>query len=78
MFACICGSISPSENVSRQKYECNRRGCQKVTFQTACHCVSAVIILLWIKLMQILNENGIDWLERRLISNLYMAQSVKV
>jgi len=28
--------------------------------------------------MQILNENGIDWLERRLISNLYMAQSVKV
>jgi hypothetical protein len=59
MFARICGSISPSENVSRQKY--NRRGCQKVTFQTACHHVSAVIILLWTKLMQILKENGIDW-----------------
>jgi len=28
--------------------------------------------------MQILKENGIDWRERRLISNLYMAQSVKV
>ena len=30
----------------------------------------------WTKLMQILKETGIDWLERRLISNL--AQSVKV
>jgi len=28
--------------------------------------------------MQILKGNGIDWRERRLISNLYMAQSVKV
>jgi len=28
--------------------------------------------------MQILRETGIDWRERRLISNLYMAQSVKV
>jgi hypothetical protein len=28
--------------------------------------------------MQILKEIGIDWSERRLISNLYMAQSVKV
>ena len=32
----------------------------------------------WTKLIQILKENGIDWGERRLISNLYMAQSVKV
>jgi hypothetical protein len=32
----------------------------------------------WTKLMQILKENGMDWSERRLISNLYMAQSVKV
>jgi hypothetical protein len=32
----------------------------------------------WTKLMQILNETVIDWRERRLISNLYMAQSVKV
>jgi len=32
----------------------------------------------WTKLMQILKGNGIDWCERRLISNLYMAQSVKV
>jgi len=32
----------------------------------------------WTKLMQILKEIGIDWRERRLISNLYMAQSVKV
>jgi hypothetical protein len=32
----------------------------------------------WTKLMQILNETGIDWRERRLISNLYMVQSVKV
>jgi len=28
--------------------------------------------------MQILKETGIDWRERRLFSNLYMAQSVKV
>jgi len=32
----------------------------------------------WTKLMQILKKTGIDWRERRLISNLYMAQSVKV
>jgi hypothetical protein len=32
----------------------------------------------WTKLMQILKGTGIDWCERRLISNLYMAQSVKV
>jgi hypothetical protein len=32
----------------------------------------------WTKLMQTLKETGIDWRERRLISNLYMAQSVKV
>jgi len=32
----------------------------------------------WTKLMQILKETGIDWRERRLISNLYVAQSVKV
>jgi len=32
----------------------------------------------WTKLMQILKETGIDWHERRLISNLYVAQSVKV
>jgi hypothetical protein len=29
----------------------------------------------WTKLMQILKGTGIDWLERRLFSNLYMAQS---
>jgi hypothetical protein len=32
----------------------------------------------WTKLMQILKETGIDCCERRLISNLCMAQSVKV
>jgi hypothetical protein len=32
----------------------------------------------WTKLMQVLKETGIDWRERRLISNLYVAQSVKV
>ena len=32
----------------------------------------------WTKLMQILKETGIDWHERRLSSNLYMAQNVKV
>jgi len=32
----------------------------------------------WTKLMQILKRTRIDWHERRLISNLYMAQSVKV
>jgi len=31
----------------------------------------------WTKLMQILKETGIDWRERILISNLYMAQNVK-
>jgi len=28
--------------------------------------------------MQILKGNGIDWRERRLISNMYMAQSVRL
>jgi hypothetical protein len=32
----------------------------------------------WIKLMQILKGIGIDWCERRLISKLYMKQSVKI
>jgi hypothetical protein len=32
----------------------------------------------WTKLMQILKGNGIDWRKRKLISNLYMAQSVKM
>ena len=32
----------------------------------------------WTKLMQILKETGIDWRKRRMICNLYMAQSVKV
>jgi hypothetical protein len=32
----------------------------------------------WTKLMQILKGTGIDWCERRLIGNLYVAQSVKV
>ena len=32
----------------------------------------------WTKLMQILKGTGIDWRERRLISNLYMAQRVEV
>jgi hypothetical protein len=32
----------------------------------------------WTKLMQILKETSIDWHGRRLIRNLYMAQSVKV
>jgi len=32
----------------------------------------------WTKLMQILKEIVINWPERRLISNLYMPQSVKV
>jgi hypothetical protein len=31
----------------------------------------------WTKLMQILKETGIDWRERKLISNLYMVQCVK-
>ena len=32
----------------------------------------------WTKLMQILKGTVIDWRERRLINNLYMAQCVKV
>jgi hypothetical protein len=32
----------------------------------------------WTKLMEILKKTGIDWDERRLISKLYMDQSVKV
>src|SRR5215471_8261451 len=32
----------------------------------------------WTKLMQILKEIDIEWRERKLISNLYMAQSVKI
>jgi len=32
----------------------------------------------WTKIMQILKDTDIDWREKRLISNMYMAQSVKV
>jgi hypothetical protein len=32
----------------------------------------------WTKLMEILNKAGTDWLEKRLISKLYIDQSVKV
>jgi hypothetical protein len=32
----------------------------------------------WTKLKQILKEIGIDWHERRLISKLYMEQSVRI
>ena len=32
----------------------------------------------WTKLMQSLKGNDIDWCERRLISDLYMAQNVTV
>jgi retron-type reverse transcriptase len=32
----------------------------------------------WTKLMQILKETGIEWRQKRLIRNLYMAQNVKV
>jgi hypothetical protein len=32
----------------------------------------------WTKLIHILKETDIDWTERRLISKLYMDQSVKV
>jgi hypothetical protein len=32
----------------------------------------------WTKLIQILKGTGIDWRERRLTSNLYIAQSIKV
>jgi hypothetical protein len=32
----------------------------------------------WTKFIQILKEIGIDWREKRFISNLYMARSVKV
>jgi hypothetical protein len=34
----------------------------------------AFVRVNWTKLMQILKETGIDWRERKLISNLYMAQ----
>jgi len=38
----------------------------------------AFVRVKWTKLVQILKGTDIDWRERRLISNLYMAQSVKV
>ena len=41
-------------------------------------CQKAFDRVNWTKLIQILKKIGIDWRQRRLISNLYMAQSVKV
>jgi hypothetical protein len=38
----------------------------------------AIDRVMWTKLMEILKKTGIDWRERRLISKLYMDQSVKV
>ena len=32
----------------------------------------------WKKLMGILKKTGLDWKERRLLSNLYMKQRIKV
>ena len=43
-----------------------------------CFCKQAFDRVNWTKLMQVLMGTGIDWRERRLISNLYMAQSVRV
>jgi hypothetical protein len=43
-----------------------------IDWQKAFDCVN------WTKLMQILKGTGIDWCERRLISKLFMDQSVKV
>jgi hypothetical protein len=43
-----------------------------IEWQKAFDCVK------WTKLMEILKKTGIDWHERRLISKLYMDQSVKV
>jgi hypothetical protein len=43
-----------------------------IDWQKAFDCVK------WTKLMEILKKTGIDWRERRLISKLYMDQSVKV
>jgi len=40
-----------------------------------CFCKQGFDRVNWTKLMQILKGIGIDWRERRLISNLYMAQS---
>jgi hypothetical protein len=37
-----------------------------------------IIVNRWITLMEILKKIGIDWRERRLISKLYVHQSVKV
>jgi len=37
-------------------------------------CQKAFDRVNWTKLMQILKKTGIDWRERRLISNLYMVQ----
>ena len=38
---------------------------------------NAVERVKWTKLMQIIHETGMDWRERRLISKLYMDQSIK-
>jgi hypothetical protein len=38
----------------------------------------AIDHIKWTKSMEILKKTGIDWRERRLISKLYMDQSVKV
>jgi hypothetical protein len=43
-----------------------------IDWQNAFDCVK------WTKLMQIIKGIGIDWHERRLISKLYMEQSVKI
>jgi hypothetical protein len=43
-----------------------------IDWQKASNCVK------WTKLPQILKGTGIDWSEERLISKLYMDQSVKI
>jgi hypothetical protein len=41
-------------------------------------CQKAFYRVNWTKLMQVLKGTSIDWHERRLISDLYMARNVKV
>jgi len=59
--------------ISERTLEINEELCVCfIDWQKAFHRVS------WTKLLQILKGTGIDWCERRLTSNVYMAQSVKV
>jgi len=75
---CRWKNVSTEEG--RKNYRRLRNGLKRATDNAKKEYVGNICheIMEFQRTEQILKENGIDWRERRLISNLYMAESVTV